>query len=134
MDCVRTAIRQGATSVKCLYRRDRANMPGSQREVQNAEEEGVVFEWLTSPQGFRGDNDISDLTNFKDQSGDLKGVVVRKMRLGDPDATGRRTRKRWMVLIILSKLIWLLKRWGLNRKIYPRCGINQNFQFRAGER
>ena len=43
------------------------------------------------PQGFRGDNDISDLTNFKDQSGDLKGVVVRKMRLGDPDATGRRT-------------------------------------------
>ncbi len=91
MDCVRTAIRQGATSVKCLYRRDRANMPGSQREVQNAEEEGVVFEWLTSPQGFRGDNDISDLTNFKDQSGDLKGVVVRKMRLGDPDATGRRT-------------------------------------------
>ena len=47
MDCVRTAVRQGATSVKCLYRRDRANMPGSQREVQNAEEEGVIFEWLT---------------------------------------------------------------------------------------
>ena len=51
MDCVRTAVRQGATSVKCLYRRDRANMPGSQREVQNAEEEGVIFEWLTSPKG-----------------------------------------------------------------------------------
>lgn len=49
MDCVRTSIRQGATSVKCLYRRDRANMPGSQREVQNAEEEGVQFEWLTAP-------------------------------------------------------------------------------------
>jgi glutamate synthase (NADPH/NADH) small chain len=46
MDCVRTAIRQGAKSVKCLYRRDRANMPGSQREVQNAEEEGVEFVWL----------------------------------------------------------------------------------------
>src|SRR3546814_6188140 len=44
MDCVRTAIRQGATSVKCLYRRDRANMPGSQREVGNAEQEGVEFE------------------------------------------------------------------------------------------
>ena len=52
MDCVRTAIRQGATSVKCLYRRDRANMPGSQREVQNAEEEGVIFEWLSAPEGF----------------------------------------------------------------------------------
>ncbi|MEM8582257.1 MAG: NAD(P)-dependent oxidoreductase, partial [Pseudomonadota bacterium] len=49
MDCVRTAIRQGATSVKCLYRRDRANMPGSQREVANAEEEGVEFVWLTAP-------------------------------------------------------------------------------------
>jgi len=49
MDCVRTAIRQGATSVKCLYRRDRANMPGSQREVQNAEEEGVEFVWLAAP-------------------------------------------------------------------------------------
>ena len=51
MDCVRTSVRQGAESVKCLYRRDRANMPGSQREVQNAEEEGVIFEWLTAPKG-----------------------------------------------------------------------------------
>ena len=75
MDCVRTAIRQGATSVKCLYRRDRANMPGSQREVQNAEEEGVVFEWLSAPSAFQG----SPVT----------GVVVQKMRLGAPDATGR---------------------------------------------
>jgi glutamate synthase (NADPH/NADH) small chain len=76
MDCVRTAIRQGATSVKCLYRRDRANMPGSQREVQNAEEEGVEFEWLTAPVGFKGDP--------------VTGVVVQRMRLGRPDATGRR--------------------------------------------
>lgn len=77
MDCVRTSIRQGATSVKCLYRRDRANMPGSQREVQNAEEEGVVFEWLSAPKGFvvEGDN--------------VSGVMVQKMRLGAPDATGR---------------------------------------------
>jgi glutamate synthase (NADPH/NADH) small chain len=52
MDCVRTAVRQGATSVKCLYRRDRANMPGSQREVANAEEEGVEFVWLSAPKGF----------------------------------------------------------------------------------
>jgi glutamate synthase (NADPH/NADH) small chain len=76
MDCVRTAIRQGATSVKCLYRRDRANMPGSQREVQNAEEEGVVFEWLSAPKGFVGDPAVT-------------GVMVQKMRLGAPDATGR---------------------------------------------
>ncbi|MGX9356146.1 NAD(P)-dependent oxidoreductase [Roseobacteraceae bacterium S113] len=75
MDCVRTAIRQGATSVKCLYRRDRANMPGSQRETQNAEEEGVVFEWLSAPKGFTGDP--------------VNGVMVQKMRLGLPDATGR---------------------------------------------
>ena len=77
MDCVRTSIRQGATSVKCLYRRDRANMPGSQREVQNAEEEGVVFEWLTAPKG------------FVESDGGVSGVIVEKMRLGAPDATGR---------------------------------------------
>ncbi len=76
MDCVRTSIRQGATSVKCLYRRDRANMPGSQRETQNAEEEGVVFEWLSAPKGFTGDESVS-------------GVMVQKMRLGQPDASGR---------------------------------------------
>jgi glutamate synthase (NADPH/NADH) small chain len=76
MDCVRTSIRQGATSVKCLYRRDRANMPGSQRETQNAEEEGVVFEWLSAPKGFVGDDKVS-------------GVMVQKMRLGQPDASGR---------------------------------------------
>jgi len=77
MDCVRTSIRQGATSVKCLYRRDRANMPGSQRETQNAEEEGVIFEWLSAPKGFTDDN------------GKVSGVMVQKMRLGQPDASGR---------------------------------------------
>ena len=77
MDCVRTSIRQGATSVKCLYRRDRANMPGSQREVQNAEEEGVVFDWLRAPKGFTTDGDK------------VAGVMVQQMRLGQPDATGR---------------------------------------------
>jgi glutamate synthase (NADPH/NADH) small chain len=79
MDCVRTAIRQGATSVKCLYRRDRANMPGSQREVRNAEEEGVEFVWLSAPKGFSGDA----------TGGVVEGVIVEKMRLGAPDATGR---------------------------------------------
>ena len=76
MDCVRTAIRQGAESVKCLYRRDRANMPGSVREVQNAEEEGVEFVWLANPVGFVGDIEV-------------EGVTVKKMRLGRPDETGR---------------------------------------------
>ena len=52
MDCVRTAVRQGAKSVKCLYRRDRANMPGSMREVKNAEDEGVEFVWLSAPEAF----------------------------------------------------------------------------------
>ena len=78
MDCVRTAIRQGALSVKCLYRRDRANMPGSQREVANAEEEGVEFVWLSAPKGFTGGTEV-------------EGVMVQKMRLGAPDATGRQT-------------------------------------------
>ena len=78
MDCVRTAIRQGALSVKCLYRRDRANMPGSQREVQNAEEEGVEFVWLAAPKGFTGGVEVD-------------GVMVQKMRLGAPDATGRQS-------------------------------------------
>jgi len=76
MDCLRTAIRQGAVSVKCLYRRDRANMPGSQREVQNAEEEGVDFVWLSAPKGFSG-------------SAHVEAVVVQRMRLGAPDASGR---------------------------------------------
>jgi len=77
MDCVRTAIRQGAASVKCLYRRDRANMPGSQREVANAEEEGVEFVWLSAPEAFEGSEQVS-------------GVRASKMRLGAPDASGRR--------------------------------------------
>jgi glutamate synthase (NADPH) small chain len=76
MDCVRTAIRQDAKSVSCLYRRDRANMPGSQREVANAEEEGVNFAWLTAPKGFAGEKSVT-------------GVMVSRMRLGAPDSSGR---------------------------------------------
>jgi glutamate synthase (NADPH/NADH) small chain len=77
MDCVRTAVRQGAASVTCLYRRDRANMPGSMREVSNAEEEGVVFEWLAAPRAVLGDAD------------GVTGVRAVRMRLGPPDASGR---------------------------------------------
>ena len=89
MDCVRTAIRQGATSVKCMYRRDRANMPGSQREVENAEEEGVVFEWLSAPEAFVDDTNIQDVKAVAAQAGPVRGVLGHKMRLGAPDATGR---------------------------------------------
>jgi glutamate synthase (NADPH/NADH) small chain len=76
MDCVRTAVRQGATSVRCLYRRDRINMPGSMREVHHAEEEGVEFVWQAAPEAFLGDSGV-------------KGVRAVRMRLGSPDATGR---------------------------------------------
>ena len=78
MDCVRTATRQGAKSVKCLYRRDRENMPGSMREVAHAEEEGVEFVWLTQPVAFLGE-------------GAVRAVRAEKMRLGAPDASGRQT-------------------------------------------
>jgi len=77
MDCVRTSIRQNARSVKCLYRRDKENMPGSLREVVNAEEEGVEFIWLSSPNKFLGTNKIESLD-------------VDKIKLGEPDDSGRR--------------------------------------------
>ena len=80
MDCVRTAVRQGAKSVTCLYRRDRANMPGSQREVANAEEEGVVFEWLAAPEAI-----------LDTKAGKLKAVRAARMKLGAPDPSGRQS-------------------------------------------
>ena len=76
MDCVRTAVRQGAKSVKCLYRRDRANMPGSMHEVDHAEEEGVEFVWLAAPEAFLGDRRVG-------------GIRARRMRLGAADVSGR---------------------------------------------
>jgi glutamate synthase (NADPH/NADH) small chain len=78
MDCVRTAIRQGAASVKCLYRRDKANMPGSMREVKNAEEEGVEFVWLAAPEAFLGEERVTALR-------------AARMHLGLPDASGRQS-------------------------------------------
>jgi len=77
MDCVRTSIRQKAKSVKCLYRRDKENMPGSAREVANAEEEGVEFVWLSSPKEFKGTNKVEKL-------------IVNQIKLGEPDESGRR--------------------------------------------
>ena len=80
MDCVRTAVRQKAKSVSCLYRRDKANMPGSAREVTNAEEEGVKFIWLSSPKVFEGNKKVEK-------------VILNKMRLGEPDSSGRQSPK-----------------------------------------
>ena len=77
MDCVRTAVRQNAKSVKCLYRRDKENMPGSAREVMNAEEEGVEFVWLSNPKKFIGDSKIS-------------AVIVEKIKLTNADSSGRK--------------------------------------------
>tara|TARA_Y100000766_G_scaffold256947_1_gene244102 strand:+ start:3445 stop:5103 length:1659 start_codon:yes stop_codon:yes gene_type:complete len=77
MDCNRTAIRQGAKSVTCLYRRDEKNMPGSRREVQNAKEEGVIFDFNIQP--------IDILGNEK-----VEGVKVVQTELGEPDQNGRR--------------------------------------------
>ena len=77
MDCVRTSIRQNAKSVKCIYRRDQENMPGSAREVLNAKEEGVEFIWLSSPKKFIGNEKVEKL-------------IVDKIQLGSPDETGRK--------------------------------------------
>ncbi len=79
MDCVRTAVRQGAKSVTCLYRRDHANMPGSRRETANAQEEGVTFEWLAAPK------------SIHDEGGKTSAVRADRMRLGQKDASGRQS-------------------------------------------
>ena len=77
MDCNRTAIRQGAQSVSCLYRRDEQNMPGSRREVVNAQEEGVQFEFNIQPIEIIGANKV-------------EGVKTIQTKLGEPDQNGRR--------------------------------------------
>ena len=77
MDCNRTAIRQGAKSVTCLYRRDEQNMPGSKREVQNAREEGVDFKFNIQPIDIVGSEEV-------------EGVKIVNTHLGEPDQNGRR--------------------------------------------
>ncbi|MEO0320003.1 MAG: NAD(P)-dependent oxidoreductase [Pseudomonadota bacterium] len=77
MDCVRTAIRQDAKTVTCVYRRDQKNMPGSARETNHAQEEGIKFEWLAAPKAVFGDSDKAS------------GLRAVRMELGEPDATGR---------------------------------------------
>jgi len=79
MDCVRTALRQGAANVTCAYRRDEANMPGSRKEVKNAKEEGAAFEFNVQP-----------VALALDDSGRVNGVRLLRTQLGEPDGEGRR--------------------------------------------
>ena len=106
MDCVRTAVRQGASHVSCLYRRDQANMPGSMREVKNAHEEGVEFVWLSAPEAFLGD-------------GQVTGVRVQKMRLGLPDATGRQSIEPGDVRVTIEADL-VIKALGFDPEELPR--------------
>jgi len=113
MDCVRTAIRQNAKSVKCLYRRDRENMPGSAREVYNAEEEGVEFIWLSNPKKFIGKEKISS-------------VLVEKMKLVDSDSSGRRKPAPIPNSNFEIKADMVIKALGFDPEDLPKLFCNSN--------
>ena len=111
MDCVRTAIRQNAKSVKCLYRRDKENMPGSIREVNNAEEEGIKFLWLTNPKKFIGNENISSL-------------LAEKMELGPTDSTGRKIPKPILNSDFEIKTDMVIKALGFDPEDIPKLFNN----------
>ena len=115
MDCVRTSIRQKAKSVKCLYRRDKKNMPGSAREVNNAEEEGVEFVWLSSPKEFIGKNKVESLN-------------VNKIELGEPDETGRRKPVINENEIFKIEADLVIKALGFDPENLPRLFGNEDLQ------
>jgi len=107
MDCVRTAVRQNAKSVKCLYRRDRENMPGSAREVYNAEEEGVEFLWLSNPKKFIGTSQISS-------------ILVERMKLGKADSSGRKKPEPISGSEFEMKVDMVIKALGFDPEDLPR--------------
>ena len=115
MDCVRTAVRQNAKSVKCLYRRDKENMPGSAREVANAEEEGVEFVWLSSPKKFLGKNKIENL-------------VVDKIKLGEPDDSGRRKPEIQEKSEFIIKADMVIKALGFDPENLPKLFNSKDLQ------
>ena len=115
MDCVRTAVRQNAKSVKCLYRRDKENMPGSAREVVNAEEEGVEFLWLSSPKEFLGKNKIENL-------------VVDKIKLGEPDDSGRRKPEIQEKSEFIIKADMVIKALGFDPENLPKLFNSKDLQ------
>ena len=115
MDCVRTAVRQNAKSVKCLYRRDKENMPGSAREVANAEEEGVEFIWLSSPKEFLGKNKIENL-------------LVNKIILGKPDDSGRRKPEIQEKSEFIVKADMVIKALGFDPENLPKLFNSKDLQ------
>ncbi len=115
MDCVRTAVRQNAKSVKCLYRRDKENMPGSAREVANAEEEGVEFIWLSSPKEFLGKNKVEN-------------IMVNKIKLGSPDDSGRRRPEIQKNSEFNIKTDMAIKALGFDPENLPKLFKSENLQ------
>tara|TARA_Y100001970_G_C14232583_1_gene859591 strand:+ start:1152 stop:2591 length:1440 start_codon:yes stop_codon:yes gene_type:complete len=115
MDCVRTAIRQNANSVKCLYRRDKENMPGSAREVNNAEEEGVEFVWLSSPKEFFGKDKIEE-------------IKVNKIKLGKPDDSGRRKPEIQKNSEFVTKADMVIKALGFDPENLPELFDSKNLK------
>ncbi len=113
MDCVRTAVRQNAKSVKCLYRRDKENMPGSAREVLNAEEEGVEFIWLSNPKKFIGTEKISS-------------ILVEKMKLDAPDSSGRKKPVAIPNSDFQMKVDMAIKALGFDPEDLPKLFNNSN--------
>ena len=115
MDCVRTAVRQNAKSVKCLYRRDKENMPGSAREVANAEEEGVEFVWLSSPKEFLGKTKIETL-------------VGDKIKLCEPDDSGRRKPEIQEKSEFIIKADMVIKALGFDPQNLPKLFNSKDLQ------
>tara|TARA_B100001123_G_scaffold425667_1_gene538816 strand:+ start:139 stop:1578 length:1440 start_codon:yes stop_codon:yes gene_type:complete len=115
MDCVRTAVRQNAKSVKCLYRRDKENMPGSAREVSNAEEEGVQFVWLSNPKEFLGKSKIEN-------------IVVNKIKLGQPDESGRSKPEIQKNSEFIIKADMAIKALGFNPENLPKLFNSKDLQ------
>ncbi len=115
MDCVRTAVRQNAKSVKCLYRRDKENMPGSSREVANAEEEGVEFVWLSSPKEFHGTSEVEKIS-------------VNKIKLGEPDDSGRRKPEIQDNAGFNLDVDMVIKSLGFDPEDLPKLFNNNNLQ------
>ena len=115
MDCVRTSIRQNAKSVKCLYRRDRENMPGSAREVANAEEEGIEFIWLSSPKKFLGKDRIEE-------------IIINKIKLGDPDESGRKKPEIQKNSEFILKADMVIKALGFDPENLPNLFQNEDLQ------
>jgi len=120
MDCVRTSIRQKAKSVKCLYRRDKENMPGSAREVANAEEEGVEFVWLSSPKEFKGKNKVESL-------------IVDKIKLGEPDEVEEENQKLKKDSEFEIKADMVIKALGFDPENLPKLFDQKNYKLLNGE-